>query len=101
MRSPFAGQASFVCAFRTPKGSVAFFAAFAERKATKDAEWTVVISAWEIESLHAEREEYAAGRHFYVVGPSWAAGTSACRCADGTVAQDKCMERFSTLHGQS
>jgi len=60
----------------------------------KDAERTVVVSTWEIESLHAEREEYAAGRHFYFVGPSWAAGTSACRCADGTAAQDKCKERF-------
>ena len=67
----------------------------------KDAERTVVFSTSEIESLHAEREEYAAGHRFYFVGPSWVAYVSACRCADGTAAQDKCTERFSTLHGQS
>ena len=72
----------------------------------KDAETTVVFSAWEIKLLHAEREkyaereEYAAGHRFYVVGPSWVAYVSACRCADGTAAQDKCMERSYTLHGQ-
>jgi hypothetical protein len=67
----------------------------------KDAERTVVASAGERDSLHAEREEYAAGHRFYFVGLSWVAYVSACRCADGTAAQDKCMERFSTLHGQS